>query len=193
MSSTNGVKKYPNYNCLLRIPNTEENRNKLKELNSRMKEYGSMWRFTLRGRKPKPGFAYGAGGNLRLENAEEIGVYITTRQSASNGYKNSWTDRYQKMKEEHHKELEQQKQNLDYYKRKWEDSSETMEKLFQKLIENEIGSDGVWDTDCCPICTGGNIDCVEDWNDSEEWCCADCNIQWNNEKQVTRTDLTFTR
>ena len=47
--------KNPLYNQLLVIKNTEENRNKVKHLNKRMKEYGSRWRLSTRYRKPKEG------------------------------------------------------------------------------------------------------------------------------------------
>ena len=70
------------YNQLLVIKNTEENRNKVKHLNKRMKEYGSRWRLSTRYRKPKEGHKYGYGGSLACDKADGLGIYVKPCQEA---------------------------------------------------------------------------------------------------------------
>ncbi len=58
------------------IENTEDNRKAIRQLNKIAKEQDSMYRFSIRYRKPKEGHKYGHGGELRKENALGIGLYI---------------------------------------------------------------------------------------------------------------------
>ena len=59
-----------------RIPNTEDNRNIIKEVNKLMKSSNSLYRLSIRYRTPKDGHKYGYGGNLKCENANTFSVYI---------------------------------------------------------------------------------------------------------------------
>ena len=76
---SNSNKECPNYNCLFRIPNTDDNLAIIKEVRKMMKDYGTRWRIIVRGRKPKTGHKYGYGGGLKIENAEELGIYIALK------------------------------------------------------------------------------------------------------------------
>ena len=63
------------------IPNTEENRNFVKQVNKMSKDSDSIWRLGIRYRKPKEGHKYGYGGNLRCENANAFSIYVHDRRS----------------------------------------------------------------------------------------------------------------
>ena len=73
-------KTSPNYNCLFRIPNDETNRNIIKEVRKMMKDYGTMWRLVIRGRKPKPGSGPYPYGSVPLKNAQELGIYLYEKE-----------------------------------------------------------------------------------------------------------------
>ena len=62
------------------IPNTEDNRKSIKEINKKAKESKSRWHLLIKYRKPKPRFKYGSGGSLRCENANAFSVYIKDRR-----------------------------------------------------------------------------------------------------------------
>ena len=76
---SNSNKECPNYNCLFRIPNTDDNLAIIKEVRKMMKDYGTRWRIIVRGRKPKIGHKYSYGGGLKIEHAEELGIYIAPK------------------------------------------------------------------------------------------------------------------
>ena len=76
---SNSNKECPNYNCLFRIPNTDDNLAIIKEVRKMMKDYGTRWRIIVRGRKPKTGHKYSYGGGLKIEHAEELGIYIAPK------------------------------------------------------------------------------------------------------------------
>tara|TARA_Y100001972_G_C7588435_1_gene295017 strand:+ start:155 stop:553 length:399 start_codon:yes stop_codon:yes gene_type:complete len=76
---SNSNKECPNYNCLFRIPNTDDNLAIIKEIRKMMKDYGTRWRIIVRGRKPKTGHKYSYGGGLKIEHAEELGIYIAPK------------------------------------------------------------------------------------------------------------------
>ena len=63
------------------VPNTEENRKFIKEVNKMSKNSDSIWKLGIRYRKPKKGHKYGYGGNLKCENANAFSVYIHDRRS----------------------------------------------------------------------------------------------------------------
>ena len=71
--------KCPNYNCLFRVPNTDDNLAIIKEVRKMMKDYGTRWRIIVRGRKPISGKKYSYGGGLKIENAQEKGIYIALK------------------------------------------------------------------------------------------------------------------
>ena len=76
---SNSNKECPNYNCLFRIPNTDDNLAIIKEVRKMMKDYGTRWRIIVKGRKPKTGHKYSYGGGLKIEHAEELGIYIAPK------------------------------------------------------------------------------------------------------------------
>ena len=76
---SNSNKECPNYNCLFRIPNTDDNLAIIKEIRKMMKDYGTRWRIIVKGRKPKTGHKYSYGGGLKIEHAEELGIYIAPK------------------------------------------------------------------------------------------------------------------
>ena len=63
------------------VPNTEENRKFIKEVNKMSKNSDSIWKLGIRYRKPKKGHKYGYGGNLKCENANAFSVYIHDRRA----------------------------------------------------------------------------------------------------------------
>ena len=69
------------YEHLVRnVPNTENNRAFIKNINKMAKESKSMYKLFIKYRKPKEGFKYGSGGSLRCENANAFSVYIQDRR-----------------------------------------------------------------------------------------------------------------
>ena len=70
-----------NWEHLVRnVPNTEENRKFIKDVNKMSKESDSYYKLFIKYRKPKKGFKYGSGGSLRCENANAFSVYIADRR-----------------------------------------------------------------------------------------------------------------
>ena len=62
------------------VPNTEENRKFIKDVNKMSKESDSCYKLFIKYRKPKEGFKYGSGGSLKCENANAFSVYIADRR-----------------------------------------------------------------------------------------------------------------
>ena len=105
------------YNHLVsNIPNTESNRKFVKDINKKTKESNSIWRLSIRYRKPKKGHKYGYGGNLKCENANAFSVYIHDRrpynQVPENQYRSSLWEENRELKEEN----ESLKKELAMYK-----------------------------------------------------------------------------
>lgn len=59
-----------------RIPNTEDNRSIVKEVNKLMKKSNSLYRLYIRYRSPIEGHKYGYGGNLKREHAKTFSIYM---------------------------------------------------------------------------------------------------------------------
>jgi len=59
-----------------RIPNTEDNRNIVKEINKMMSKSDSLSRIYVRYRQPIEGHKYGWGGGLKKEHAKSFSVYL---------------------------------------------------------------------------------------------------------------------
>ena len=161
------------YNQLLIVENTEENRNKVKDLNKRMREYGSKWRLYSRYRKPKKGQKYGWGGSLKCENADGLGIYVKLCKEARELEVVQSTDSY--------KERQQERRILN----------NKIEKLHSiiKRISLQILPDEDWWGDDCPVCQSSEIECYKDFVDSEQWVCNSCDIEWSCNKEQRRYDL----
>jgi hypothetical protein len=160
------------------VPNTDKNRDKIKDLNKRMKEYGSRWRLSYKARKPVEGKKCTYGGGLRLEDAREIGIYIkqVTETSVSR------VSLYEKIEQD----LESANKKLDFMTKQRDKAKAIAENLWK----NAIGADGRdWENDQCPVCTDVDIENTDDWVDSEEWYCNNCDTKWTCNKEVSRSDL----
>ena len=86
------------------IPNTEENRKFVKQVNKMTKDSNSIWRLGIRYRKPKEGHKYGHGGNLKCENANAFSIYVHDRRSygeiPANQYRSNLWEENRKLEEE---------------------------------------------------------------------------------------------
>ena len=65
------------------IPNNENNRKAIKQMNKLARQQGSKYRFQGRWRLPKEGAKYGDFGKLNPEDAKGIGLYIIGAQNHS--------------------------------------------------------------------------------------------------------------
>ena len=70
-----------NNHLVSNIPNTEENRLFVKDINKKAKESKSVWKLKIRYRKPIEGEKYGWGGGLKRENAKAFSVYVEDRRN----------------------------------------------------------------------------------------------------------------
>ena len=98
--------KYENLNQHLvsNVPNVEEFRDFVKSINKMAKDSDSIWKLSIRYRKPKKGHKYGYGGNLRCDNANAFSVYIHDRrpyhQIPGNVYNRELWSKNEKLEEE---------------------------------------------------------------------------------------------
>ena len=60
-----------------------------------MKDYGTMWRVVVRGRKPKPGTGPYPYGSVPLKNAQELGIYLYEKQDVK---EKKWKSRWDYIK-----------------------------------------------------------------------------------------------
>ena len=72
------------------VPNTEENRKFIKQVNKMSKESDSIWKLFIKYRKPKEWFKYGSGGSLKCDNANAFSVYIDDRRPYSQRPENQY-------------------------------------------------------------------------------------------------------
>ena len=128
------------------VPNTEKNREFVKDINKKTKESNSIWRLSIRYRKPKEGHKYGYGGNLKCENANAFSVYVHDRRSYNqipeNQYRSKLWEENRKLEEEN-KRLKKDLalQNNPY--KDWTESKLTGEymDLTSKIVECFIDED----------------------------------------------------
>ena len=67
----------PRFNHLAKgIPNTQENRDRVKQLNKQAKLSNSKHRIAIKYRKPKENCKWGWGGTLSCEDAQEFAIYV---------------------------------------------------------------------------------------------------------------------
>lgn len=154
--------KKPLYNQLLIIENTEKNRDQVKNLNKRMKEYGSRWRLSVRYRKPKEGHKYGYGGSLACENANGLGIYIKLCKEAQ--------------KQEHESYM-RTRNEYDAVVKKVQTRLDKVERLNNLLVKN-LNISGDWDSDYCPVCEDNDLECTSRHDDWEEWYCNSCDLEF---------------
>ena len=171
-------KESPNYNCLLRISNTDKNRDKIKGLNKQMKEYGSRWRLSYKARKPVEGKKYGFGGSLKIEDGQEIGIYIKHAKDFTDQVETA----YQRSRDRELADLKNELRLATYYR-------ENAEKQVKILWKHSVKPPSEWDGDDCPICGDTDLECTEDYVDSEEWECPNCGGRWTCNKESIRSDL----
>jgi|TARA_Y100000296_G_scaffold78093_1_gene100385 hypothetical protein len=130
------------------VPNTEKNREFVKDINKKTKESNSIWRLSIRYRKPKEGHKYGYGGNLKCENANAFSVYVHDRRSYSqipeNQYRSKLWEENRKLEEEN----ESLKKQLAIYKNPYIDWSissindeifEVKESIVERYLESDDG------------------------------------------------------
>ena len=114
------------------IHNVEEFRDFVKDINKMAKKSKSIWKLSIRYRKPKEGHKYGYGGNLKCDNANAFSVYIHDRrpynQIPGNLYRRELWEENRLLKEEN----ESLKKELMLYKNPYFDwsTSELDKELF---------------------------------------------------------------
>ena len=125
------------------IPNTEDNRKFIKEINKKAKESKSRWKMYIKYRKPKDGFKYGSGGSLRCDNANAFSVYITDRrdfpEQPEQKLKSRFWDKIRKLEKENRK----LKKDLLVYKNPYVDWTMTeleceLKDIKEWIVENYI-------------------------------------------------------
>ena len=134
------------------IPNIEEFRNAIKDINKMAKQSNSKWRLSIRYRKPKEGHKYGYGGNLRCENANAFSVYINDHrpynQIPENIYRRELWGENHKLEEEN-KRL---KHELKFYKNPYNEwRREEIEEEIFNVKEDMVGRFIEDDAKCSPL------------------------------------------
>ena len=82
-----------------RIPNTEDNRNIVKEINKMMNKSDSLSRIYVRYRQPIEGHKYGYGGGLKKEHAKSFSIYLKNSDNMITKEYKHYRDAYLKGKE----------------------------------------------------------------------------------------------
>ena len=105
------------------VPNTEENRKFISNINKKAKESNSIWKLKIRYRKPKEGKKYSWGGSVRREDANAFSVYIHDRRAynkiPANQYRSKLWEENRLLEEEN----EKLKKQLAVYKNPYIDWS----------------------------------------------------------------------
>tara|TARA_Y100000401_G_scaffold55907_1_gene44269 strand:+ start:15869 stop:16405 length:537 start_codon:yes stop_codon:yes gene_type:complete len=167
--------KKPLYNQLLVIENTQENRETVKNLNKRMKDYGSRWRLSVRYRKPKKGHKYGYGGSLACENADGLGIYVKPCKEAQERE----NEAYSRVRSHYQSEVNKVQTKLNKIER------------INKLLIKHLNLDDEWDSDYCPLCQDNDIECVNRHDDWEEWFCNSCHLEWDCNVETKRDGISI--
>jgi len=131
------------------VPNTEDNRKFIKQVNKMSKQSDSIWKLFIKYRKPKEGFKYGSGGSLKCENANAFSVYIDDRrpygQRPENQYRNRLWEENRKLEEEN-EALKKQLAIYDNPYIDWRMSEisielfEVKEEIIEKSLDNILAS-----------------------------------------------------
>ena len=93
------VRKVGHRHLVSRIPNTEDNRNIVKEVNKMMSESDSLSRIYVRYRQPIEGHKYGWGGSLKKEHAKSFSIYLKGASNMISTEYEFYRDLYLKGKE----------------------------------------------------------------------------------------------
>ena len=137
------------------VPNVEEFRDFVKQVNKMAKQSNSIWMLGIRYRKPKKGHKYGYGGNLKCENASAFSVYVRDRrpynQVPANQYRSELWEENRKLEEKN----ERLKRKLAIYSNPYIDWSissiedeifEVKEKILNLILDSDnILEDGWFD------------------------------------------------
>ena len=104
MSQTNPKYENLNQHLISNIPNIEEFRDFIKQVNKMARKSNSIWQLGIKYRKPKEGHKYGYGGNLKCKNANAFSVYVRDRRPyseiPSNQYSSELWGKNRKLQEE---------------------------------------------------------------------------------------------
>ena len=96
-----------NQHLVSNIPNIEEFRDFVKNINKMARKSNSIWQLGIRYRQPKEGHKYGYGGNLKCENADAFSVYIHDRRAynkiPANQYRSKLWEENRLLEEENEK------------------------------------------------------------------------------------------
>ena len=90
------------------VPNVEEFRDFVKQINKMAKDSNSIWRLSIKYRKPKKGHKYGYGGNLKCENADAFSIYVHDRRP----YRDIPANQYRSKLWEENRKLEEENESL---------------------------------------------------------------------------------
>ena len=122
-----------NQHLVSNVPNIEEFRDFVRNINKMAKDSNSIWRLSIKYRKPKKGHKYGWGGSLKRDNANAFSVYIHDRrpyhQIPGNQYRTELWQENRKLEEEN----ESLRKELVVYKNPYFDW--TMSKLEEELFD----------------------------------------------------------
>tara|TARA_Y100000310_G_scaffold20812_1_gene20170 strand:+ start:272 stop:775 length:504 start_codon:yes stop_codon:yes gene_type:complete len=130
------------------VPNVEEFRDFVKQVNKMAKQSNSIWKLGIRYRKPKKGHKYGYGGNLKCENASAFSVYVHDRrpysQVPANQYRSALWEENRKLEEKN----ERLKKKLAIYSNPYIDWTisniedeiyEVKEAIIERYLESDDG------------------------------------------------------
>ena len=92
-------RKVGHRHLISRIPNTEDNRNIVKEINKMMSKSDSLSRIYVRYRQPIEGHKYSWGGGLKKEHAKSFSVYLKNSDNMISQEYKFYRDLYLKSKE----------------------------------------------------------------------------------------------
>ena len=130
------------------VPNVEEFRDFVKSINKMAKDSDSIWKLSIRYRKPKKGHKYGYGGNLRCDNANAFSVYIHDRRPYREIPANQYSSKLWEENRVLEKENESLKKQLAIYNNPYIDWSissiedeifEVKEAIIERYLESDDG------------------------------------------------------
>ena len=92
-------RKVGHRHLISRIPNTEDNRSIVKEINKMMNKSDSLSRIYVRYREPIKGHKYSWGGSLKKEHAKSFSIYLKNSDNMITKEYKHYRDAYLKSKE----------------------------------------------------------------------------------------------
>ena len=148
MSQVNPKFANLNQHLVSDVPNVEEFRDFVKSINKMAKDSDSIWKLSIRYRKPKKGHKYGYGGNLRCDNANAFSVYIHDRRPYREIPANQYSSKLWEENRVLEKENESLKKQLAIYNNPYIDWSissiedeifEVKEAIIERYLESDDG------------------------------------------------------